>query len=105
MKPRSRNRVSTLAEGIVKYTHHMAEREQRAAERHERGLDRPALLLDDRRDREDRAEHDLAEGDDDEQPVALGDVVGMPRRAAHPALDHVGQTSSSAPRHDDDARA
>ena len=68
-----------------------AERQPDAGERDERGVDRPARALrpDDRGERRDRADDPLAERDDDEQPVALGDVVRVPRRAALAALGDV----------------
>ena len=61
-----------------------AERQPDAGQRDEPGVDRPARPLgsDDGRQRHDRADDPLAQRDDHQQPVALGDVVRVPRRAA-----------------------
>ena len=58
-----------------------AERQPDAGEAHERGLDGPPLGAHDGVERGDRAEDHLAERDDRQQPVPLGDVVRVPRRA------------------------
>ena len=56
----------------------------------------PASPWTTRVERGDRAEDDLAERDDHQQAVALGDVVRVPRRAAPGARRRTGPTSSSA---------
>ena len=63
-----------------------AERQPGAGDRDEDRGHAPALCRDDRRQRGDRADDALAERDDGQQRIALGDVVGVPRRAAHAPL-------------------
>ena len=60
------------------------ERERRPGEAEDDDVERPAGALgaDQRVDGDGRAEQALAQRDDHQQPVALGDVVGVPRRAA-----------------------
>ena len=63
------------------------EDEADAREGDDRRVDRPALgAVHDRVDRRDRADDPLAERDDHEQPVPLGDVMCVPRRPALPPL-------------------
>ncbi|MBG9887286.1 hypothetical protein ABE10_12275 [Bacillus toyonensis] len=65
------------------------ERERRPAERDRAGFPAPPLLLDDRGDRDDGAQHHFSQRDDDQQAVSLGDMVRMPGRVAADALrDH-----------------
>jgi len=52
------------------------------AQAHQRHLERPAMCPDDAGHGICGAEHALAQHDDREQPVALGDVMGMPGRMA-----------------------
>ena len=61
-----------------------AERERDPCHRHQAGVERPARALGThhRGERGDRADHALAQGDDDQQAVALGDVVRVPGSAA-----------------------
>ena len=56
-----------------------AERESDAGEPDERCLDGPSVGAHDGVERGDGAEDHLAERDDRQQPVALGDVVRVPR--------------------------
>ena len=67
-----------------------AEREPDAGDADQRRIQRPALFLDDGRQRRDRAHDALAQRDDREQAVALGNVVRVPGRAAVPALGDDG---------------
>jgi hypothetical protein len=72
------------------------EREPDARDGEHRGVDGPAgLAVHQRVERGDDAEDDLAEHDDHQQPVALGDVVRVPWRVDL-ALGDVGPASSSA---------
>ena len=64
-----------------------AEGQADAGYRHQDGIDGPALCRDHRRQRGDGADHALPEGDDHEQSVALGDVMGVPRCPAPMAFD------------------
>ena len=58
-----------------------AEREPDPRDREDRRVDAPAgLAVDERVERGDGAEDDLSQRDDDQQPVALGDVMRVPRR-------------------------
>ena len=68
-----------------------AERERDPGHRDERRVERPARTLgpDEHGERGDRAEQALAQRDDHEQPVALDDVVRVPRRAALARLGEV----------------
>ena len=60
------------------------ERERRPGEAEDDDVERPAGALgaDQRVDGDRRAEQALPQRDDHQQPVALGDVVGVPGRAA-----------------------
>ena len=63
-----------------------AEGEPGARDADQRRIQRPPLLLDDRRQRSDRADDALAQRDDGEEAVALGNVMRMPGRASILAL-------------------
>ena len=68
-----------------------AERESGSRDADQRGIQRPTLLLDHRRQRGDRAHDSLAQRNDGEQAVALGNVMRMPGGAAVHALSQDGR--------------
>ena len=81
MNTASRRRTSGSAHGSAKYIHQHPNVEPDAGDRQQRRVDRPArLAVDERVQRGDGADDHLAERDDHEQPVALGDVLRVPRR-------------------------
>ena len=66
----------------MKYIHHMPKVSADPGQRDSAASTDQPCACDHRRQRGDRADDALAERDDREQAVALGDVVGVPRRAA-----------------------
>jgi hypothetical protein len=78
-----------------------AEGQPCAREADQRRVQGPALVLDHRGQRRDGADDALTEGDDRQQPVALGDVVGMP---GGPALADLGDPRAGQLKEDQRAR-
>ena len=68
-----------------------AEGQGRAAEAHQRRIDAPAVVGHDGAEGFDRTDQAFAQGDDGQQPVALGDMVRVPRGPHGLALRGVGR--------------
>ena len=98
MNDRSRCSSRTSAHGIAKYVHHVANVSPTPASATTAASTvQPCGAVDDGVDRRDRADDPLAERDDHEQAVALGDVMRVPRRPAVAALGDARARASRSP--------